>query len=41
MRYDRLLLNMIDTVARDWKYVKTDKFSLAGYSGGGQVRLTT
>ncbi|GFZ49750.1 hypothetical protein JCM24511_07153 [Saitozyma sp. JCM 24511] len=36
VRYDRLLLNMIDTVARDWKYVRTDKFSLAGYSGGGQ-----
>ena len=37
IRYDALLLDMVDTVGREWGYIDTKRFSLAGYSGGGQV----
>lgn len=36
IRYDLILLSMIDEVSVRWPGVETDKFYLAGYSGGGQ-----
>ncbi|WOO86071.1 uncharacterized protein LOC62_07G009555 [Vanrija pseudolonga] len=39
VRYDEVLLSMIDTVAAEWGCVDTSTFSLVGFSGGGQFVL--
>lgn len=36
IRYDEVLLQMIDTVEREWGCVDTRTFALIGFSGGGQ-----
>lgn len=36
VRYDTVLFDMIDTVSQEWGSIQTDKFSLVGFSGGGQ-----
>lgn len=37
VRYDLLLLDMVETASREWGFIETDRFCLAGYSAGGQV----
>ncbi|KAL1405005.1 hypothetical protein Q8F55_008623 [Vanrija albida] len=39
VRYDEVLLSMIDTVEQEWGCVDTRTFSLVGFSGGGQFVL--
>lgn len=36
VRYDQILLDMIDDMAKRYPGVETDKFFLFGHSGGGQ-----
>lgn len=36
VRYDEVLLSMIDTLEREWGCVDTRTFALIGFSGGGQ-----
>lgn len=36
MRYDQILLDMIDCVASEWGSVDTRTFAIVGFSGGGQ-----
>jgi len=38
-RYDLLLFDMIAEVSRLWGFVDTERFSMLGYSGGGQVSI--
>lgn len=37
IRYDRLILEMVDLVRERWGFIETEKFGLTGYSGGAQV----
>jgi poly(3-hydroxybutyrate) depolymerase len=37
VRYDLLLLDMVETTSSEWGFIDTDRFCLAGYSAGGQV----
>ncbi|RSH87090.1 hypothetical protein EHS25_003579 [Saitozyma podzolica] len=37
VRYDLLLLDMVETASREWGFIDTDRFCLAGYSAGGQA----
>ncbi|KAK9326706.1 Alpha/Beta hydrolase protein [Lipomyces starkeyi] len=39
IRYDLILLSIIDEVAARWPGIATEKFFLTGYSGGGQFAL--
>lgn len=39
IRFDHLLLEMVDLVGQRWGYIHTDRFGLTGYSGGAQVSL--
>lgn len=39
VRYDQVLLSMIETVSAEWGCVDTSTFSLVGFSGGGQFVL--
>jgi dienelactone hydrolase len=39
IRYDQVLLGIIDEVKQRWAAIATDKFYLVGYSGGGQFAL--
>lgn len=37
LRFDDILLQMIDTVSREWGCVDTTTFAMAGFSGGAQL----
>lgn len=39
IRYDSILLSIIDEIAGRWPGIATEKFFLTGYSGGGQFAL--
>lgn len=36
MRYDQVLLDMINTIGAEWGSIDTRTFALVGFSGGGQ-----
>jgi hypothetical protein len=40
-RYDLVLFDILQQLKDDWGFVDIEKFGLAGFSGGGQVCLTT
>lgn len=37
VRYDLILLDMIRHISDQWGSIQTDRFHLAGFSGGAQV----
>lgn len=40
IRYDREIMDMVDMVQQEWGAVNTERFALAGFSGGAQVRAS-